>query len=213
MAKKSICLVLRKGHVDRRVRMQIQGEHIPLIVGNPIECLGKWFNESPTNKESIEGIKKKLLSSWLRTVDGSGLLGKYKAWIYQHGILPRLMWLILIYEIATTIVEAIERKVSGHLRRLLGVPPSFTSIGLYSNSMQISLPVSFVVEDFKVAKCRLVTTWRDSAKTELLELGSRQGQEGSGLQKHQWTKQKICYTYETSLETQKPGGKEWKFLL
>ena len=25
-----------------------------------------------------------------------------KAWIYQHGILPRLMWLSLIYEIATT---------------------------------------------------------------------------------------------------------------
>ena len=105
--------------MDRRVKMQIQGEHIPLIVGNPIKCLGKWFNESPTNKESIEGIKKKLLSSWLRTVDGSGLLGKYKAWIYQHGILPRLMWLILIYEIATTTVEAMEFKVSGYLRRWL----------------------------------------------------------------------------------------------
>ena len=95
------------------------------IVGNPIKCLGKWFNESLIDKDSIEDTKKKLLS-WLRTVDGSGLPGKHKAWIYQHGILPRLMWLLLIYDIATTTIEAMESKVSGYLRRWLGVPLSFT---------------------------------------------------------------------------------------
>ena len=39
-AKKSGYLVLRKGRVDRRVKMQIQGEEIPSIEGNPIKCLG-----------------------------------------------------------------------------------------------------------------------------------------------------------------------------
>ena len=53
-----------------------------------------------------------------------------------------------MYEIATTTVEAMERKVSGYLRRWLGVPPLFTSIELYSNSIQLSLPVPSVVEDF-----------------------------------------------------------------
>ena len=43
-AKKSRCLVMRKGFLDWRVKMQIQGEEIPSIVGNPIKCLGKWFN-------------------------------------------------------------------------------------------------------------------------------------------------------------------------
>ena len=85
----------------------------------------------------MEDTKKKLLS-WLRTADGSGLPGKNKAWIYQHGILPRLIWLFLIDEIATTTVEAMEREVSRYLRRWLGVPSSFTSIGLYSNSIQLS---------------------------------------------------------------------------
>ena len=98
--------------------MQIQGEEIPSIVGNLINCLGKWFNESLTDKESIEDTKKKLLSR-LKTVDGSGLPGKYKAWIYQHGILPRLLWLLLINDIVTTTVEAMERKVRGYLRILL----------------------------------------------------------------------------------------------
>ena len=41
--------------------MQIQGKEIPSIVGNPIKSLGKWFNESLTDKESIEDTKKKLL--------------------------------------------------------------------------------------------------------------------------------------------------------
>ena len=98
---------------------------MPSIVGNPIKCLGKWFNESLIDKDSIEDTKKKPLS-WLRTVDGSGLPGKHKALIYQHGILPRRMWLLLIYDIATTTIEAMESKVSGYLRRWLGVPPSFT---------------------------------------------------------------------------------------
>ena len=64
-----------------------------------------------------------------------------------------------------------ERKVSGYLRRWLGVPPSFTSIGLYSNSIQLSLPVSSVVEDFKVAKCCLVMTLRDSADNKIAGAG------------------------------------------
>ena len=51
--KKSKCLVLRKGRVDRRIKMEIQGEEIPSIVGNPIKCLGKWFKGSLKDKESI----------------------------------------------------------------------------------------------------------------------------------------------------------------
>ena len=64
--------------MDRGVKMKIQGEEIPSIVGNPIKCLGKWFQGSLKDKESIDDTKKKLLS-WLRTVEGSGLPGKYKA--------------------------------------------------------------------------------------------------------------------------------------
>ena len=83
------------------------------------------------------------------------------------------MWLLLINDIVTTTVEAMERKVSGYLRTWLGVPPLFTSIGLYSNSIQLSLPVSSVVEDFKVAKCRLVMTSRDSVDKRIAGAGTQ----------------------------------------
>lgn len=51
------------------------------------------------------------------------------------------MWLLLIYELSTTTVKAMERKASGYLRRWLRVPLSITSIGLYSNFTKIRIPV------------------------------------------------------------------------
>ena len=159
--------------------MRIQDEVIPTIVDNPIKCLGKWFDESLTDRSSVKDIKVQV-QAWLKKVDGSGLPGKYKVWIYQHGILPRLMWPILIYEVAATAAEAMERAVNGYLRRCMVVPPSFTSIGLYSKSSQLQLALSSVVEEFKVAKCRLVMTLRDSNDTELARQVSRHVQGGNG---------------------------------
>ena len=78
--KKSSCLVLRKGRVDRLVKMQIQGEEITSIEANSLnDACGSGL--SLTDKESIEDTKKNLLS-WLEIVDGSGPPGKYKAGIY-----------------------------------------------------------------------------------------------------------------------------------
>lgn len=81
--------------------MKIQEEEISSIEGISMKCLGQWFKESLIDKNSIEYTKKRF-QTWLKIIDGSGLSGKYKVWIYQHGIVPRLMWLLLIYEVATT---------------------------------------------------------------------------------------------------------------
>ncbi|KAK0135439.1 Retrovirus-related Pol polyprotein from type-1 retrotransposable element R2 [Merluccius polli] len=119
--KKSRCL---------RFKLCVQGEEIPNIQGNPIKCLGKWYDDSLSDKNSISSSEKQV-DEWLNKIDKSGLPGKYKCWIYQHGLLQRLMWLLTIYEVPITSVEGLERKFNKHLRRWLGIPPSFTSVGLY----------------------------------------------------------------------------------
>ena len=68
----------------------------------------------------------------------------------------------MLYEVAITTVEALERTTSRHLRKWLGVPPSFTRIGLYGKTNKLQLPLSSLVEEFKFAKTRLVLTLRDS---------------------------------------------------
>ena len=83
----------------------------------------------------------------MQTIDKTQLPGKYKAWMYQHGLLPR------------------------HLRRRLGVPPSFTYIGLYGKTTKLQLPLYSVLEEFKVSMTRLVVTLRDSSDQLISQAG------------------------------------------
>ncbi|XP_057673103.1 uncharacterized protein LOC130904394 [Corythoichthys intestinalis] len=159
--KKSRSMVIRNGKVTSKFQLQVQGETIPSIEDNPVKCLGKWYDSSLTDRDNVTRTKKQAVD-WLKKIEKSGLPGKFKAWLFQHGLLPRLMWLLTIYEVPTTSVEEIERQVNKHLRSWLGIPPSFTSVGLYTRSGQLQLPLSSVVEEFKVAKCRVEMMYRDS---------------------------------------------------
>ena len=131
--KKLRCLVLKNGRISQQFKMKVQCDDIPTIVSNLIKCIGKWFDSSLTDNNQTKELKL-TVTSWLKKVDKSGLPGKYKALIYKHGILPRLVWLLLIYEAAMAGVEVLEKTVNSFVRRWLGVPPSFTSIGLYSKT-------------------------------------------------------------------------------
>lgn len=64
-------------------------------------------------------------------------------------------------------MEGVERKINKHLRRWLGIPPSFTSVSLYIRSGQQQLPLSSHVEEFRVAKC----TFRNSRDNKVREAG------------------------------------------
>ena len=130
------------------------------MIEKPVKCLGKWFDSSLTDK----GTHDKLLhqvEEGLRRIDKSERPGKFKAWIFQHGLLPRLVWPLMVYEIPVSIVEKAEKQISKHLRRWLGIPPSFTNLGLYGRSNKLQMPFSSLVEEYKVAKARLLLTLRD----------------------------------------------------
>ena len=77
----------------------------------------------------------------------------------------------MLYEVPNTTVEALERITSRHLRKRLGVLPSFTSIGLYGKTNKLQFPLSSLVEEFKVAKSRLVLTLRDSPDELIRDAG------------------------------------------
>jgi hypothetical protein len=165
-AKKSRSLIIKRGQVSQRFTLQVQGENIPSIVESPIKCLGKWFDSSLKDKNNTAQVKQQLQEG-LKQIDQTGLPGKFKTWLYQHGLLPRLLWPLMLYEITSTAVEGLERTINRHLRRWLGVPPSFSSIGLYGRSNQLQLPISSVMEEYKVSKARMVVTLKDS-KDEMI---------------------------------------------
>jgi len=143
--KKSRCLVVKKGKVTRQFKMSIQGEEIPSLIDNSIKCFGKWFDASFTDKSS-KGRLRQQLEEGLRRIDKSELSGKFKTWIYQHGLLPRLVWPLMANEIPVSLVEQLEQAVSKHIRRWLGLPPSFSYKGLYGKSTKLQIPLTSLVE-------------------------------------------------------------------
>ncbi|XP_060603812.1 uncharacterized protein LOC132756698 [Ruditapes philippinarum] len=93
--RKSRCLVVRKGKVTDRFKLTIQKEEIPSLVNNPVKCLGKWFDSTLKDTKS-QGRLKQQVEEGLKRIDKSELPGKYKAWIFQHGLLARLIWPLMI---------------------------------------------------------------------------------------------------------------------
>ncbi|XP_060082431.1 uncharacterized protein LOC132561748 [Ylistrum balloti] len=89
----------------------------------------------------------------------------------------------MVYELPLTAVETLERCTSRKLRSWLGVLPSFTVVGLYSKTSQLQLPLSSMVEEFKVAKCRLVMTLKDSKDIKVQKAGvvTRTGRKWSAV--------------------------------
>ena len=147
-AVKSRSLIIKKGQTTERFKLYVQNEEIPSIVAYPIKCLGKWFDASLHDRDNVRNLERQV-EDGLKKINRFGLPGKFKAWLYQHALLPRLIWPLMLYEVSSTTVEVLERITSRHLRNWLGVPPRFTSIGLYGKTNKLQLPL---VEEFKVAK-------------------------------------------------------------
>ena len=76
---------------------------------------------------------------------------------FNIGILLRILWPLIVYEVPVSTVEEMERSISWHVRRWLWVQRTFASIGLYSlflylysTSAKLSLPLRSLTEEFKV---------------------------------------------------------------
>ncbi len=162
-------LTLTKGRITKH-RFTVGGATIPFLSEQPVKSLGRWYatplNDRCRSKE-IEGI---VLSS-LKAIEGSGLPGKYKIWCYQFGLLPRVMWQLMVYDIPLSPVERIEKKVSSHVRRWLGVPRSFSTNALYASSFRLCLPITSLVEKYKATKIRAQAMLQYSRDSVVRNLG------------------------------------------
>ncbi len=84
--------------VVNKFHFSVSGTVIPTITEQPVKSLGKLFDSSLKDSAAIQNSNKEL-GAWLTKVDKSGLPGRFKAWIYQHSILPRVLWPMLIYAV------------------------------------------------------------------------------------------------------------------
>ena len=89
-AAKSRSLIIKKGKATDGFTLRVQNEEIPSITKSPIKCLGKWFDASLQDRDNVKRLVSQVKDG-LKKIDSSNLPGKYKAWLYQHALLPRLV--------------------------------------------------------------------------------------------------------------------------
>src|SRR5580692_300862 len=151
---KSRSLSLRKGKVDANAIFHISGQVIPKVSEQPVKSLGRWYDCSlKDTAQSKEVIKA--ASDGLATINATKLQGKFKAWILQFMLIPKLLWPLQVYEIGMSAVETTERKINRYTRKWLGLTPGLSTMALYSRSAKLRLPFKAITEEFKVGKVRL----------------------------------------------------------
>ena len=159
-ASKSRSVTLEKGK-QKEVRYQIGGEEIPTIKEKPVKSLGRWYKDNLSDKSQGKEVQE-LAETGLRSIDATNLPGKFKCWILQHGLYPRLLWPLQMYEIAVSAVERIEQRCNVFIRKWLGLPRMLNTSALYGKTNSLELPVTSIVEEFKAGKARTVMTLRYS---------------------------------------------------
>ncbi|GFO33489.1 reverse transcriptase [Plakobranchus ocellatus] len=72
-----------------------------------------------------------LASESLLAINKYGFQGKFKIWCLQFMLIPKLLWPLLVDDICSTTVEAIEAKINKYKRKWLAVPPGLSDVAMH----------------------------------------------------------------------------------
>ncbi|XP_005112736.1 uncharacterized protein LOC101856396 [Aplysia californica] len=126
----------------------------PSVSEEAVKSLGRWHDE--TLKDTRQSKEKALSTdSGLKKIDRSPLPGRHRVWCLQHMLTSMLLWPLLVYEIATSAVEAMEAKINKFTRKWLAVPPGLSDVALYCRQVKLRLPLKTLVEEYKAGKTML----------------------------------------------------------
>ena len=122
--EKSRSLVIIGGKVSNKTP-SIEGVPITSITEKSVKYLGKWYNKTLNEQEQAGEVLVEL-NQGLKEIEKTLVPGRYKAWIFQHMLLPRIMWPLTIYNVPESKVEEMQTRITVHLKRWLGLPRSLS---------------------------------------------------------------------------------------
>ena len=128
-AKKSRSVALKNGKQSKR-KFKIAGEVMPTLEEAPVKSLRRWYEGTLSDKGRGVAIMKQA-EDGLRAIDKTKLPGKFKIWCLQFALYPRLSWPLMMYEVALSRVDMIERKCNVYIRKWLGLPRMLNTSALY----------------------------------------------------------------------------------
>ena len=105
---KSRSLALIRGKICRDVFFDVAEQRIPTVSEEPVKSLGRVFDESLTVKSMRGAILQQTIKG-LQAIEAAAPQGRFKVWLFQFVLLPRLLWPLTIYEIGLSVVEKLEK--------------------------------------------------------------------------------------------------------
>ena len=155
--KKSRSFSVRKGKIDATT-FTVANQQIPTVSQEPVKSLGIWYDSSM--KETKRGLETvELASEGLLAINRCGLQGKLKVWCPQSMLIPKLLWPLLVNEICSAIVEAIETKINKFIRRWLG---HLRISSMHCRKAMLRLPLKSSLGRYKCGKARLLSMLEDT---------------------------------------------------
>ena len=165
---KSRSFVMKKGRTANNFHFSRSGTTIPTLLECPVKSLGKIFNSTLRDINAVQAAEREL-ELWLARVNKPGLPGRFKAWVYQHTVMPKILWPLSVYD--SPIVGAMERKIHIYTRRWLGLPRSLSSLALYGISNALQLLFKCLVEEFVWSRTREAMMYSFSNDTKVVAAG------------------------------------------
>ena len=164
-AKKSRSVTFKSGK-QVETKYKIAGEIIPTVKEEPVKSLGRWYegtlNDRGRGMELFHQLEEGLIN-----IDKTKLPGRFKIWCLQHALYPRMLWPLMMYEVAITRVEKMEMKCNVFIRKWLGLPKMMNTSAIYNKTGSLQLPIAAISEEFKCAKVRTVMMLRESRDQEI----------------------------------------------
>ena len=169
-ATKSRSLSLRRGKIDDNVTFSVAGNRIPTLREEPVKSLGRWYDDSLNDTGRCSEVLRSAFED-MKKIDAAPLQSRFKLWLLQFVLLPRLLWPLSMYEMSLPLVEKLERRMNKFTRKWLGLPPGFSSVALYSKTAKLRLPLKSLVEEFKINKIRTQLMLDNSSDQRIVEMG------------------------------------------
>ena len=158
---KSRSLVLLRGKVVDVEPFVVENQTIPGVQTKPVKFLGRCIDGQLDDKAAREEMMI-TLKALLGTVDKCYLTGLMKCWIYQHIIVPRMQWKLMIYDVPISQVERMEVCVAVKMRKWLGVSRIMSDVALFCHQAKLRLPLEGLVSTMKKTAVNAVLQLRYS---------------------------------------------------
>ena len=137
--------------MDVQPYYEVDGLAIMSIQKKPVKMLGRWIRGELSDRRSRLELEERFTEG-MKLVEKSLITGIMKLWIYQHLSIPKLGWMLMIYEIPVSWIEKLEVSANGYIKKWLGVSKTLSTVALYCKDSPCPLPVSSLVTEYKNRK-------------------------------------------------------------